>query len=296
MIIETDKENPKRLPEWFRQSTGKREATRSLSAMLQAEVPNSICQEAKCPNRSECFKKGVLTFMILGTVCTRNCGFCSVAHGKPLAPNKDEIIPIWNAIEKLNLKFVVLTSPNRDELPDGGASHFAYIVRGIKEKFPHVKVEVLIPDFQGKEVDLATVLESRPDVLNHNIETVPSLYRKVRKGSLFHRSLSVLANAKKISPKSLTKSGLMVGLGETKEELISTFQEIRNANVDILTLGQYLRPGKDNLEVERYYQLHEFEELKLEAEKMGFRYVFSGPLVRSSYLAEHVFDDVWETN
>jgi lipoic acid synthetase len=213
-----------------------------------------------------------------------------------MAPNKDEIIPIWNAIEKLKLKFVVLTSPNRDELPDGGASHFAYIVRGIKEKFPAVKVEVLIPDFQGDETDLATVLESNPDVLNHNIETVPSLYRKVRKGSLFNRSLSVLANAKKIRPKSLTKSGLMVGLGETREELLETFQEIRKSNVDILTLGQYLKPGKDNLDVERYYQLHEFEELKIEAEKMGFRYVFSGPLVRSSYLAEHVFDDIWETN
>ena len=286
--------NTKRLPEWFRQSVGKREATRTLSAMLQAEVPNSICQEAKCPNRSECFKKGVLTFMILGTVCTRNCGFCSVSHGKPMAPNLDEVIPIWNAIEKLNLKFVVLTSPNRDELPDGGASHYAYIVRSIKEKFPHVKVEVLIPDFQGDEADLKTVLDACPDVLNHNMETVPSLYRTVRRGSLYKRSLTVLENAKKLRPNALTKSGVMVGLGETRDELLATFADIRKANVDILTLGQYLKPGKDNLDVVRYYQLEEFETLKTDAEKMGFRYVFSGPLVRSSYLAEHVFEDAVE--
>lgn len=292
--IKVETSSPQRLPEWFRQSVGKREATRSLSAILEQEVPNSICQEAKCPNRSECFKKGVLTFMILGTVCTRNCGFCSVAHGKPMPPNRDEIIPIFNAIEKLNLKFVVLTSPNRDELPDGGASHYAYIVREIKSKYPHIRVEVLIPDFQGDENDLATVLASKPDVLNHNIETVPSLYRKVRKGSLYKRSLDVLTHAKVLRPRALTKSGLMVGLGETKDELLATFQDIRNAKVDILTLGQYLKPGKDNLDVVRYYNLNEFEELKQDAEKMGFKYVFSGPLVRSSYLAEHVFDDVWE--
>lgn len=293
-VNQTGVTSTQRLPEWFRQSVGKREATRTLSTLLQQEVPNSICQEAKCPNRSECFKKGVLTFMILGTVCTRNCGFCSVAHGKPLPPDRSEIIPIFNAIEKLNLKFVVLTSPNRDELPDGGASHYAYIVSEIKSKFPHVRVEVLIPDFQGNQEHLSIVLSAKPDVLNHNIETVPSLYRKVRKGSLYQRSLDVLKNAKKIRPNALTKSGLMVGLGETKDELLSTFQDIRNAQVDILTLGQYLKPGKDNLDVVRYYALEEFEDLKSEAEKMGFKYVFSGPLVRSSYLAEHVFDDVWE--
>lgn len=281
-----------RLPEWFKKSGGKLEATRKLSKVLEAEVPNSICQEARCPNRSECFSKGVLTFMILGTTCTRNCAFCSVAHGKPLSPDKNELNTILESIKKLNLRFVVLTSPNRDDLPDGGASHYAYIVRGIKNSFPDVKVEVLIPDLKGDFDALRIIVDSQPDVINHNMETVPSLYTTARRGSLFKRSLSVLSKVKELDPTRLTKSGVMVGLGETKEELIETFKEIQRTGVDILTLGQYLKPDKKNLDVQKYYHPKEFIELKDIALSLGFPYVFSGPLVRSSYLADIVFEDL----
>ncbi len=281
-----------RLPEWFRHSGGKLKATRQLSATLEAEVPNSICQEAKCPNRSECFSKGVLTFMIMGTICTRNCGFCSVAHGKPLPPDTKESETIISAIEKLNLRFVVLTSPNRDDLKDNGSGHFAFIVREIKKNMPHVKVEVLIPDFQGNKQDLATVVEARPDVINHNMETVSSLYRTVRRGSLYQRSLGVLKSIKEIDPTLLSKTGVMLGLGETERELSQIFQDIQTAGVDILTLGQYLKPDKNNLEVQRYYHPDEFITLKEEALALGIPYVFSGPLVRSSFLAETVFEDL----
>jgi lipoic acid synthetase len=284
--------SPGRLPEWFRKSSGKIAATRQLSKMLDAEVPNSICQEARCPNRSECFSKGVLTFMILGTTCTRNCGFCSVAFGKPLPPDSNEPDKIVKSIESLNLKFVVLTSPNRDDLPDEGSGHYFNVVTAIKSKFPEVKVEVLVPDFKGKRAPLDIVISANPDVVNHNIETVPSLYRTVRKGSLYKRSLQLLSMVKEISPKKLTKTGVMVGLGETKEELIEVFKDVKAAGVDILTLGQYLKPDKQNLDVVKYYHPDEFAELKTIAEDIGIRYVFSGPSVRSSYLADIVFEDL----
>ncbi len=283
---------PQRLPDWFKKSRSKLDATRALSKRLEAEVPNSICQEARCPNRSECFAKGVLTFMILGTTCTRNCGFCSVAFGKPLPPDPNEVQKISRSVERLGLKFVVLTSPNRDDLLDEGSGHYATIVSTLKQQYPDIKVEVLIPDFKGKLEPLTTVVNSGPDVVNHNLETVPSLYTSVRKGSLYKRSLDVLKNIKAINPQKLTKTGLMVGLGETKEELRAVFADIKEAGVDILTLGQYLKPDKNNLDVERYYTPEEFKELKEDAEAAGIRYVFSGPLVRSSYLADIVFEDL----
>ena len=281
-----------RLPDWFRRSLGKRNATLRLSDRLGDAVPNSICEEARCPNRAECFSKGVLTFMILGTTCTRNCGFCSVRHGKPLPPDPEEITPILHAIRTLNLRFVVLTSPNRDDLPDGGASHFALTVQTIQSHFPDVKVEVLIPDFKGVESDLVTVINSRPHVLNHNIETVPSLYRTVRKGSLYQRSMTLLARTKQLAPSLLVKTGLMVGLGETGDELARVFDEVARSGVDILTIGQYLKPDKQSLDIVRYYHPDEFEALQSRALSAGIRYVFSGPHVRSSFLAEHVFDDL----
>ena len=281
-----------RIPEWFKQSKSKLVATRNLENKLGEAIPNSICQEARCPNRSECYSKGVLTFMILGITCTRNCAFCSVTHGVPKPPNTNELLSILNSIEKLDLKFVVLTSPNRDDLADGGAGHYAYIVKGIKEKFPHVKVEVLIPDFQGDESAIDIVIDAKPDVINHNMETVPSLYSIARKGSIFNRSLAVLAYVKKKAPHILSKSGLMVGLGETTDELADTFQKISTANVDILTIGQYLKPDKNSLDVDKYYHPDEFKELENTALSMGFKFVFSGPLIRSSYFAEHVFDEL----
>jgi lipoyl synthase len=280
-----------RLPDWFKASKGKLNATRKLSTLLEAEVPNSICQEARCPNRSDCFEKGILTFMILGITCTRNCAFCSVQFGVPKPPDPNELDTILNSIEKLNLRFVVLTSPNRDDLEDGGAAHYAHIVSGIKSKFPHIKVEVLIPDFLGKREPLETVLAAKPDVLNHNVETVPSLYSTVRKGSVYKRSLSVLKMAKEIDPNVLTKSGLMVGLGETNEELAVTFKDIRDQSTDILTLGQYLKPDKNSATVDRYVSPDEFKELERTALDLNYKFVFAGPLIRSSYLAEHVFDD-----
>ncbi|MGA0241986.1 MAG: lipoyl synthase [Candidatus Marinamargulisbacteria bacterium] len=288
----TDLKKPIRLPSWLKQSKAKSNATRKLSKWLEKEVPNSICQEAKCPNRGECFSKGVLTFLILGTVCTRNCAFCSVRHGRPMPPDLSELNQIMHAIETLNLRFVVLTSPNRDDLPDGGASHYATIVSSIHDKYPNVKVEVLIPDFQGNTDDLDVVLSANPDVLNHNIETVPSLYKGIRKGSLYGRSLDVLQYVKDKQPRALTKTGVMLGLGETHDELLQTFDDVAARGVDILTLGQYLKPGKDNADVMKYYTPDEFEQYKTLAESAGIRYVFSGPLVRSSYLAEHVFEDI----
>lgn len=287
------KKQPLRLPEWFKNKGSKLTATKKLSDMLQEEVPDSICQEARCPNRSECFAKGVLTFMILGTTCTRNCGFCSVAFGRPpMPPDPNEANKIIKSIETLGLRFVVLTSPNRDDLNDEGSGHYAHVVREIKATHPNIKVEVLIPDFKGKDDPLKTVIMSKPDVLNHNLETVPSLYKKVRKGSLYKRSLNLLAVAKEMNPKLLTKTGFMVGLGETKSELIDVFKDVKATGVDILTLGQYLKPSKDQLDVEKYYTPDEFKELKEAAEAIGIRYVFSGPLVRSSYLADIVFDDL----
>ena len=283
---------PLRLPPWLKQTKKKSTATRHLSQWLDKEVPNSICQEARCPNRGECFSKGVLTFLILGTVCTRNCAFCSVRHGQPMPPDLTEKQQILHAVDRLDLKFVVLTSPNRDDLPDGGASHYATIVSSIHKQYPHVKVEVLIPDFQGNTNDIDTILQANPDVVNHNIETVPSLYKGIRKGSLYGRSLDVLSYIKSKSPNTLTKTGVMLGLGETHDELLQTFDDVAKRGVDILTLGQYLKPSKDNADVKKYYTPDEFDQYKQLAESAGIRYVFSGPLVRSSYLAEHVFEDI----
>ena len=281
-----------RLPEWFKKSKRKNKAIKTMADFLDQDVPNTICQEAKCPNRGECFAKGVLTFLVLGTVCTRNCAFCSVRHGKPLPPDPNELNTILHAIERLKLKFVVLTSPNRDDLPDGGALHYVNLIEGIHHHYPDVKVEVLIPDFQGMNGPLSLVIKAKPDVINHNLETVPSLYRTVRKGSLYKRSLDVLSYIKEAQPKMLTKTGLMLGLGESDDELREVFKDIADTGTDIMTLGQYLKPGRDNADVKKFYHPDEFKAFQQEAEQIGIRYVFSGPLIRSSYLAEHVFDDL----
>ncbi len=282
----------RRLPEWLRKGGSKKRATTQLGTKLRSSIPNSICEEAKCPNRSECFAKGVLTFMILGTTCTRNCGFCSVAHGQPLPPQESDFTNVISAIKTLDLQYVVLTSPNRDDLSDGGASHYARMVSLIHETYPHVRVEVLIPDFQGNVAHLKTVIDSQPEVLNHNLETVPELYTTVRRGSLYNRSLNLLEAVKELSPTMITKTGVMVGLGETMDELKAVFKDIQSRSVDVLTLGQYLKPDKQSLEVDRFYHPDEFEMLKAYAQEAGIPYVFAGPLVRSSYMADVVFDDL----
>ena len=284
-----------RLPQWLKPKQSKLGAARHLSALLDSDIPNSICQEAKCPNRSDCYAKGVLTFMILGTICTRACAFCAVAHGKPLPPDPNEAQTLIQSIQKLKLKFVVLTSPNRDDLKDNGSGHFAMVVRSIKEALPAVKVEILIPDFKGKFDDLETAIQSKPDVANHNLETVPSLYKTIRKGSLYPRSLLVLKNMKVINPAILTKTGLMLGLGETLDELKFVFDDIVAQGVDILTLGQYPKPDKQGADVIRYYPPDEFDQLRDIALSAGIRHVFAGPLVRSSFLAESVFDTFLES-
>jgi lipoyl synthase len=278
-----------KLPVWFKKFESKKDAIKNLNSKL-GKIPNCICQEARCPNRAECFEKGQLTFLILGTICTRNCGYCNVASGKPLLVDTLETEEILRAIEKLKLKFVVLTSPTRDDLSDGGASHYAYVVNEIKAKFPKVIVEVLIPDFNGDWESAKTVLASDLQVFNHNLEVVPSLFSKVRTQADFRSSLNILKRAKKEYPKIFIKTGLMIGLGETKEELVSTFKVIAESKVDILTIGQYLRPNKNCVNVERYYSPEEFEELKEIATSFGIKFVFAGPYIRSSYLAEDFFD------
>ena len=280
-----------KLPEWFKNSNRKGLAAKELSAKLNMKIPNCVCQEAKCPNRGECFSKGVITFLILGKVCTRHCGFCSVTKGDLDLPDRNEAAIILDTIAKLDLKYVVITSPTRDDLLDGGASHYAYVIKSIKAQYPKIMIEVLVPDFQGDFAALKTVMDADPDVLNHNIETVPVLYGVVRKGAGYQRSLSVLERAKKMVPNKPTKTGLMVGLGETEEQLIEVFKDIVKHGVDILTIGQYLKPGKTNLDVVKYWHPDEFEVLRVKALELGVPYVFAGPMVRSSFLAETVFED-----
>ena len=238
-------------------------------------------------NVGECWNQRTATFMILGNVCTRRCGFCAVQKGAPLPVEYDEPARVAEAVAVMGLKFAVITSVNRDDRKDGGAELFAMVIRAIRERIPGCGVEVLIPDFQGSHAAIETVMEAAPDVLNHNTETVPRLYRQVRLGARFERSLDVLAYAKQISPRTPTKSGLMLGLGETAEEVLETMRDLRRSNVEILTLGQYLRPSPKHLPIVRYVPPAEFDEFRRAGYEMGFGHVESGPLVRSSYHASH---------
>ena len=269
-------------PEYFR--------TRALLAELKL---HTVCQEASCPNIGECFGHRTATFMLMGDVCTRNCPYCAVAHGKVRPLDPDEPRRIAEAVARLGLQHVVVTSVDRDDLRDGGAAHFAATARAIKSALPAARVEVLVPDFKGAHASVATVVESPVDIYNHNIETVPSLYRKCRPGGRYEVSLEVLAYAKTVAREGgrdlLTKAGLMLGLGEERAELLAVLRDLRAVGCDILTLGQYLRPSADHLPVVRYVPPDEFAELKETATAMGFRHAESGPLVRSSYHAwEHV--------
>ena len=246
---------------------------------------HTVCQEARCPNIGECWGHRTATFMLLGDTCTRNCGFCAVTHGRPLAVDPAEPLRVASAVARLGLRHVVVTSVNRDDLADGGAAHFAATARAIKRLLPGCRVEVLVPDFQGNLASVAEVVASPVDVFNHNLETVPRLYRRVRAGARYARSLAVLEAAHGGRDRLLTKTGLMLGLGETQEELASVFRDLRSIGCDILTLGQYLRPSGEHLPVERYVPPEEFTALGAEALALGFRHVEAGPLVRSSYHA-----------
>jgi lipoic acid synthetase len=251
---------------------------------------NTVCEDARCPNIGECWHHGTATFMILGDTCTRSCGYCNVVHGTPGPPDHREPENVARAIETLELDYVVITSVDRDDLPDGGASHFARTIAETRARLPLCRIEVLIPDFKGDERALTTVLAAGPDVLNHNIETVPRLYRTARPGGRYDRALQLLARSRAMAPRIPTKSGLMVGLGEEFAEVVDTLRDLREAGCQIVTIGQYLRPSLANLPMSRYYTPAEFQELKRIGLELGFGHVESGPLVRSSYHAHEQTD------
>jgi lipoic acid synthetase len=246
---------------------------------------HTVCEEANCPNIGECWHHGTATFMILGNTCTRSCGYCNVVHGTPHAPDPEEPVRVASAIHALALSYVVVTSVDRDDLPDFGAGHFARTILETRARIPGCRLEVLIPDFQGDEAALRIVLGARPDVLNHNIETVSRLYRTARPGGRYQRALELLRRSREIAPAIPTKSGLMVGLGEERDEIVTTLRDLRAAGCQIVTIGQYLRPSIANLPMVRYYTPAEFADLKRLALEIGFGHVESGPLVRSSYHA-----------
>jgi lipoic acid synthetase len=277
-------------PDWLKvRAPGSPNYLRLKSIMRDLKL-NTVCEEARCPNIGECWSHGTATFMILGDVCTRACAYCAVAHGRPDPVDTAEPRRVANAIEQLDLNYVVITSVDRDDLKDGGASIFADTIRETRTRVPGCRIEVLIPDFKGEEAPLRTVLDAGPDVLNHNTETVPRLYRMARSGGRYPRTLELLERSRRIAPHIPTKTGLMVGMGEERDELISTFTDLRNVGCQILTIGQYLRPTQEHTPMTRYYTPDEFRDLKQAALDLGFVHVESGPLVRSSYHAHETAD------
>jgi lipoyl synthase len=275
-----------RKPPWLKVKAPGGPGYRRIQALMRDKGLHTVCEEANCPNIGECWERGTATFMILGDVCTRRCGFCNVKSGLPEIVDRAEPFRVAYAVSQMGLKHCVVTSVDRDDLPDGGAGMFAETIRAIRTRAPGCAVEVLTPDFRGQEMPLARVVDARPDVFNHNVETVPRLYPKARRGSDFMRSCRVLLNAKRMDPEVVTKSGVMVGLGEEPEELIEAFSILREHEVEVLTVGQYLRPSEDHLPLVRYWQPEEFAALEQEAYALGFESVASGPLVRSSYHAD----------
>jgi lipoic acid synthetase len=257
-----------------------------LKRILRTLDLHTVCESARCPNMGECWEHRTATFMILGNICTRACGFCAVPSGRPIGPpDEDEPDRVARAVERMGLRYAVVTSVNRDDQPDGGAAIFAATIRAIRERVPGCKVEVLIPDFRGVWSALETVLEARPDVLNHNVETVPRLYSQVRKAAVYERSLELLLRAKQFAPRTPTKTGMMLGLGERREEVLASMEDLVRQGTDILTIGQYLQPTPEHLPVIRFVHPDEFAEYKQWGERIGFRHIESGPLVRSSYHA-----------
>lgn len=279
-----------RLPEYLKKGIIDTEKTKTVRHVLKDNCLNTVCESARCPNKSECYAKNTATFLIMGKNCTRNCRFCNISCASPEPLNPEEPQKIADAVLKLSLKYVVITSVTRDDLSDGGAEHFASVIKQIKKADSKVRTEVLTPDFKGNKNSIDTVIQAKPDVFNHNIETVPSLYRKARPQAEYSRSLEFLQYIKETS-NILTKTGLMVGLGETKEELINTFEDLAGIKCDIVTIGQYIQPSKQHLEVVRYYKPCEYEELTLIARKIGIKHTFFSPLTRSSYNAASIFPE-----
>ncbi|KDN11162.1 MULTISPECIES: lipoyl synthase [unclassified Gilliamella] len=279
---------PLKKPEWMRiKLSAHSDNIAHIKNTMRKHGLHSVCEEASCPNLAECFNHGTATFMILGDICTRRCPFCDVAHGRPLPPDSKEPIKLAQTIQEMKLRYVVITSVDRDDLKDGGASHFANCTREIRALNPNIKVETLTPDFRGCIDEAIDVLsDNPPDVFNHNLENIPRLYKRIRPGANYEGSLKLLAAFKERHPEIPTKSGLMVGLGETNQELIQVLKDLRSHGVTMLTLGQYLQPSKYHLPVERYVSPQEFEELKQTALAMGFTHAACGPFVRSSYHAD----------
>jgi lipoic acid synthetase len=277
---------PVRAPEWIRENRLRLAQLHAVKSLMRARALSTVCEEARCPNRGECFSRGTATFLLLGDVCTRACGFCDIRTGRPQPVDPLEPLRVADAARQLGLRHVVMTSVDRDDLPDGGASQFAAAIAAVRRLDPVPGVEVLTPDFKGRFDSLRVVIEARPDVFNHNVETVPRLYSTVRRGAALGRSLGLLAAAKILDPGITTKSGLMVGLGETREEVLSLLEQMREAQVEIVTIGQYLRPSRENLPVIEYVHPEVFEGYRQAGERLGFRHVFAGPFVRSSYRAE----------
>ncbi|MGQ7843902.1 lipoyl synthase [Granulosicoccus sp. 3-233] len=276
-----------RKPDWIRTRVSTNPRVQEIKQMMRELKLSSVCEEASCPNLGECFSHGTATFMIMGDICTRRCPFCDVAHGKPNPLDTDEPANLAKAVAQLGLKYIVITSVDRDDLRDGGASHFDACIRAVREACPGIQIEVLVPDYRGRmEKALEGMSSNPPDVFNHNLETVPRLYRQCRPGSDYEWSLDLLENHKKRFPHVPTKSGLMLGLGETMEEVLAVMQDLRDHQVDMLTLGQYLQPSRSHLPVSRFWHPTEFDELARLGDEMGFSHVASGPMVRSSYHAD----------
>lgn len=271
-------------PQWLKVRAPGGENYAQLKSMMRTKTLHTVCEEAHCPNIGECWGNGTATFLILGDICTRSCGFCAVKTGRPEPVDPEEPLRVSLAVQQMGIRHVVITSVNRDELPDQGSTIWAKTIEKVRELNPNVSIEVLIPDFKGDRACIQKVLDAKPNILNHNVETVPRLYKIVRPQAKYQRSLDLLDYAKKQG--FITKSGIMVGLGETFDEIIEVMRDLRNISVDILTIGQYLQPTPKHLPVERFVTPEEFKELKLKGIQLGFRHVESGPLVRSSYHAE----------
>ena len=286
-VTENKSRSTIRLPEWLKRDVLLNEDSRRVHSLIREFNLNTVCQSARCPNRNECFSNSTATFMILGNTCTRGCTFCDVPKGKPQnLPDTEEPANVAHAAKMLGLNHIVITSVNRDDLKDQGSAHFAETIKKIRKILPEATIEVLTPDFRGDKECIKTIINGNPDIYNHNIETVPRLYREVRPGAIYSRSLELIKYVKETNSEIITKSGLMLGLGEHIDEIIETIKDLNLYKCDYLTLGQYMQPSRDSYPVYRYLEPSEFEELKLIGLKIGFKKVFSGPLVRSSYHAK----------
>jgi lipoyl synthase len=283
---------PRRRPEWIKVPATGGQNYEFVRTLMRSKQLHTVCEEARCPNIGECWGQGTATFLIMGDICTRSCGFCDIKTGRPAALDWTEPERVAQAVRAMNLKHVVITSVNRDERKDGGAPIFAICIERIRELQPGCSIEVLIPDFKGSEAALKIVMDARPEILNHNVETVPRLFRKVQPQDNYQWALATLANAKRMDPTVLTKSGIMLGLGETLDEILAVMADLAACGVDILTIGQYLQPSRKHLPIEKYYQLEDFDFLQQSGLEMGFRWVESGPLVRSSYRADRQVNEL----